>query len=95
MPRLQQAFALARLLPQPGALQAFRSWKPFSITAFQMLRDLCRLGLRPKTVIDVGANIGQFARAAAETFPEARVVAFEPLPEVAQQARQHLADCPR
>ncbi len=95
MSRLRQALELARLLPQPGALRAFRTWRPFSITAFQMLRRLHALGLRPRTVLDGGANIGQFARAAAETFPTARIVSFEPLPDIAARLREHLADLDR
>lgn len=60
-----------------------------------MLRALRSRGLSPHTIIDGGANIGQFARAAAETFPEAQVYSFEPLPEVAARFRANLADCPR
>ena len=53
------------------------------------VRDLRRmpaqtfLGLRSRpvhTVIDVGANTGQFARHAITVFPEARFHCFEPLP---------------
>lgn len=32
------------------------------------------------TVIDVGANTGQFARAAHHVFPDARIYSFEPIP---------------
>jgi FkbM family methyltransferase len=60
-----------------------------------MLRTLRGLDIRPRTVIDAGANIGQFARAAVETFPEARVIAFEPLPDVAEALRKNLSDAPR
>lgn len=95
MPTLSQALNLLKLLPQPGAVSAFRTWTPFSITSFQMLRALREQGLHPATVIDGGANIGQFARAAAETFPDARVFSFEPLPEVAAKLRANLASCPR
>lgn len=52
-------------------------------------------GLQPRTVIDAGANIGQFARAMAETFPLAAVVSFEPDPSTAVRFRANLADCPR
>jgi FkbM family methyltransferase len=37
------------------------------------------LGLKPRTVIDIGANRGQFALAARELLPTARIIAFEPL----------------
>lgn len=95
MPTIHQAVELLKLLPQPGAARALRTWKPFSITSFRMLRALHSRGLRPATVIDAGANVGQFARAAAETFPDARVVSFEPLPEVAARLRANLTDCAR
>jgi FkbM family methyltransferase len=42
------------------------------------------LGLRQfsiKTVIDVGANRGQFAKAIIKVFPEADLYSFEPVPE--------------
>jgi len=60
-----------------------------------MLRALRNHGLSPRTIIDGGANIGQFARAAVENFPETHVYSFEPLPEVAARFRANLADCPR
>jgi FkbM family methyltransferase len=41
------------------------------------------LGIRSlpiKTIIDVGANTGQFARQMADIFPAAQLICFEPLP---------------
>jgi len=46
-----------------------------------MVCRLKRLGLQPKTVIDVGANVGQFAIAAGKIFDSATIHAFEPLPD--------------
>lgn len=86
---------LAQTLARPGGLRAALRWRPFSITAFRMLRTLKRLGLQPQTIIDAGANAGQFSRAAAETFPEARIHAFEALPDLAERLERRLADCPR
>lgn len=94
--RLSQAFSLARLAArQPAALTAFTRWRPFSVTSFEMARALRAQGLRPSLVVDGGANVGQFARAMAETFPEARVVSFEPLPEAAAAYRGALVGEPR
>jgi FkbM family methyltransferase len=42
------------------------------------------LGLRNlpiKTVVDVGANVGQFAKMISNVFPKAHIYCFEPLPE--------------
>jgi FkbM family methyltransferase len=60
-----------------------------------MLHALRGLDVRPKTVIDAGANIGQFTRAAVETFSDVRIIAFEPLPDVADTLRENLKDAPR
>jgi FkbM family methyltransferase len=49
-----------------------------------MLRRLNRPWLRALdigTVMDIGANIGQFALVIHEIFPAARIYSFEPLPE--------------
>lgn len=92
MPRFRQAVELARVLTLPGAVAAFMRWKPFSITAFRMLHAMRQQGLVFRTILDGGANAGQFARAATETYPEARVVAFEALPEVAEVLRANLHD---
>lgn len=46
-----------------------------------MLASLGQVG----TVIDVGANVGQFALMALRCLPQARVLSFEPLPEAAER----------
>ncbi|MBN2117227.1 MAG: FkbM family methyltransferase [Anaerolineales bacterium] len=44
--------------------------------------NLCGLRKIPiKTIIDIGANTGQFARSMRARFPEANFLCFEPLPE--------------
>ena len=78
-----------------GGTRAILRWKPFSVTSFGMLQGMKALGVEPRFIVDAGANIGQFARAAAETYPEARIMAFEPLPDVAATLRANLADCER
>jgi len=49
------------------------------------------LGLRNlpiRTIIDVGANKGQFARMISNVFPEAHIYSFEPLPEPFKQLKE-------
>ena len=48
---------------------------------------------RPNIVLDVGANVGDWSKAAAEKFPDAQLHAFEIVPETAtalQRNLQHL-----
>ena len=80
------------VLRQPGGLRGLLAWKPFSLTAFWMLRILQNQDLTFRTLIDGGANIGQFARATTELFPEARIVAVEARPDAAARLRANLAD---
>ena len=95
MPKINQLKRLAWVFRQPGGLRGLLSWKPFSLTAFRMLRLLKDQHLDFQTIIDGGANIGQFARAATEFFPDARIVSIEALPEVATRLRENLADRPQ
>jgi FkbM family methyltransferase len=60
-----------------------------------MLRAMRQQGLDFGTVIDGGANVGQFSRAVAEVYPHAKVIAFEALPDVAETLRRNLADRPQ
>src|ERR1044072_8852506 len=51
---------------------------------FEHYRNLRRpwlLDAGVKTILDIGANTGQFARLAHEVFPGASIYSFEPLPE--------------
>lgn len=48
------------------------------------------LGHGPKSILDVGANVGVFTLRAAELFPEARISAFEPSPLAYQQLAQNV-----
>lgn len=50
--------------------EEYRNLKRFWITKFGI-----------STVIDIGANEGQFAKLAREVFPEAQIYSFEPLPD--------------
>jgi FkbM family methyltransferase len=70
-----------------GALRGFLSWPVFSLTSYQLVSRLVRQGIAPRTVLDVGANVGQFAVAVAMLMPQARIDCFEPLPFCAERLR--------
>ena len=90
--RIDQATKLADVVLTPGGLRAARAGKPFSVSAFRLVSQVAQRFGAPRTVIDVGANKGQFSRAAGTTFPGARIIAFEPLGATAAEWRANLAD---
>jgi FkbM family methyltransferase len=47
-----------------------------------------------RTVVDIGANVGQFALTARNSFPDSRIIAFEPLDGAARTWRSVFADDP-
>jgi FkbM family methyltransferase len=51
--------------------------------------------LNPLTVIDVGANVGEWSLAALKTLPSATVHAFEVAPATAEKLVQNAAGCDR
>ena len=82
---------LLRFLHDVHAIKALIFWPRFSLTSYVMLSDLVKQGILPHTVIDVGANVGQFAVAAAKLFPDVRVHSFEPQPDCVSRLRKHVA----
>ena len=60
----------------------------FSLTSARMLARVRGHVPTLRTILDAGANIGQFALAASRAYPEARVLAFEPLPSAASVLRR-------
>lgn len=72
-------------------IHAVLTWPKFSVTSFTMIAGLVRQGMLPRTVIDVGANVGQFAVASAKLFPNVVVHSFEPNPECVALLNKHVA----
>lgn len=85
---------LREALGYPGGRQALMGARPRSLTSWVICNRLKSLGRSYKTIVDAGANAGQFARAAHLCFPEARILSFEPLPDVAERLATNLSDVP-
>ncbi len=82
----RRALKLLRLLPD----STFRRGLRFGVGA--AIEHRAALGpLRLQTVVDVGANVGQFSLLARALNPGARIVAFEPLAEAAARYRRVFA----
>lgn len=81
--------SLVTLLTDPHAIAACLTWPRFSFASYSITTGLARQGVMPRTVIDVGANVGQFAIASAKTFPGAKVYSFEPAPDCVESLRSN------
>ena len=86
---------ICSLMTTPGAITALLYWPKFSITSYRMVNDLKKQGLVPSTIIDVGANTGQFAIASAKIFPFSSIYSFEPAPHCIAQLRRNVSSLPQ
>ena len=91
---LRKLNSLLEAIRYPGGLRALRTARPRSLTSWLMVNRLRCLGLDFNAIIDGGANVGQFARAAHTCFPKASIFSFEPLPDIAEQLGSNLQDVP-
>ena len=89
-----KAARIREALAYPGGRQALLHARPRSLTSWIICNRLKSLGVDFRTIIDAGANVGQFARAAHLCFPDARILSFEPLEDVAARLAANLADVP-
>lgn len=74
-----------------NTIKASITWPKFSITSYQMVSCLAKQGILPKTVIDVGANVGQFAIAASKIFDNIQVHSFEPVPACFKELQRNVS----
>ncbi|MDT5022455.1 MAG: hypothetical protein QOC88_3207 [Mycobacterium sp.] len=88
MRRSTKLMAILRVAPYRAAL--LQHWVAATV---EHAEALAKLKLR--TVVDVGANRGQFSLFALHTFPAASIISLEPLPEPAARFRRVFAQEPR
>jgi len=81
---------ILELLTTPGATSAFFKWPKFSLAAFLIISRAKLEGVKPNSVVDVGANVGQFAVASTRLFHGAEVFPIEPDPRTADQLRKNV-----
>jgi len=75
----EKALIAADCMRHPSYL--LKKWRGAGLAMFRRLNRPWLRELDIRTVLDVGANVGQFSLVIHEIFPAARIYAFEPLPE--------------
>lgn len=61
----------------PSSIKSFLTWPKFSLSSFLIINRLKQLQIKPRYIIDVGANVGQFSIAAKELFDDPLIVSIE------------------
>jgi FkbM family methyltransferase len=79
-----------QLMRTRGAFGAMIRWPKFSLASFSIVQRMIRCGVLPHTVIDVGANVGQFSVAVDRLYPEATVYPVEPDPRTAARLKANV-----
>lgn len=79
-----------RLIDHEGfnILRTFKSG--YSISSYRILEGIGLHCKNIETIIDVGANQGQFALASSRKYPNANIISFEPLPELFEVFKRNL-----
>jgi FkbM family methyltransferase len=89
--RLHQIRKLGKVLANSGYRRSLRR----AGVAAAIEHEALLKTLHFATVVDIGAKRGQFALVARRCFPEARIIAFEPLAGPAKRFRAAIAGDPR
>ena len=84
------AIRALELIRTKGAINALLTWPKFSLAAYSIVSRLKRAGVDPSTIIDVGANVGQFAVASSKLFSEAAIYPIEPDPRLIEELRRNV-----
>jgi FkbM family methyltransferase len=88
-PLARKFHTLTRFIEHPQL--AIMRWHGVSPALYEELTQKWLMDLRIGTVLDIGANTGQFAFAAHAAWPAARIYSFEPLPDCFQQLQKRMA----
>jgi FkbM family methyltransferase len=78
------------LVTYPGAFKAFLTWSKFSFASYKINSRLKESNVWPKTIVDIGANVGQFSVAASKFFNQSKIICIEPDPEVSKKLKRNL-----
>ena len=97
MPKLveltRRLHTAARMLEHPPLFRLMRAGG--SPRLFLDMNQPWVHALNIRTILDIGANRGQFALTMEALFPQARIIAFEPLPELFAALSRHAQTEPR
>jgi len=86
-----KVYAVLSLLESAGSIKELVAWLKLSLPSYTMVSDPIKQELLPRTVLEVGANVGQFAVAAAKLLPDVSVHSFEPVPVCVKKLQKNVS----
>ena len=89
---LSKLIKLLDLFSTPGALFAYICWKKFSLSSYKIIQRTKLCSINPKTIIDVGANIGQFTIACSQLIEGVTIYPIEPDPKVSKELKNNIGN---
>lgn len=69
---------------------SYIDWPIFSVSSFVIANRLKQLGIEFQTIIDVGANQGQFSVAISKLFPSAKIICIEADDKVIKKLKKNI-----
>jgi FkbM family methyltransferase len=88
---IEQVYKAYRLIKYNHKFLSFLMKKGASLTSLEVAIGLKNNCGNLNTIIDVGANIGQFALANTIIFKDAMIYSFEPIPEVYSELKRNIS----
>ena len=85
--RLNLFHKLSNFITFKGAFKAFLFWPKFSLASYMIVNRLKLNGVKPKTIIDVGANVGQFTISAYKLFNKVSILSIEANDEILNELK--------
>jgi FkbM family methyltransferase len=95
MSLVANATRMLEALNYPRAFARALTGRKFSVASHRVAHALAHYQPGFRTILDVGANEGQFALAVAHHFQSAEICAFEPVPDVFECLRRNTRNEPR
>ena len=83
-------YKLSQFFIFPGSFRAMLLWPKFSLASFLIVNRLKSIGVLPKTIIDVGANVGQFAIASSKLFESVEIISIEANQDAVEKLKRNV-----
>ena len=90
MKRARTLSEIFSILEDTASIKAMLTWPKFSMTSYKMISALAKQNISPRTVLDIGANVGHICRGLRQIIFTRTCHSFEPLPDSVTELRKNV-----